>query len=199
LLPAVSIFWAADAVSEEYPAVATESNLRAVILGEGKGFSKADLRDMDLNQDGVVDVADLIVYLRSLPPRPNGVNFEVTQSVVKEGDGVVSLTITVSPAYQGDISYVVKGTATAGADYSVLGGTIAVHGHTAVLDITLVDDLILEEVDSLTVTLIPKAGYQIGFAQQHTMFIVDNDAVWEVVYTWVLPWSSHAAARSIKR
>jgi hypothetical protein len=159
--------------------VVTESNLRAVILGEGKGFSKTDLRAMDLNQDGVVDVADLIFYVRSLPPRPNGVNFEATTRVVKEGDGAVSLTVTVSPTYRGAISYVVEGTATSGVDYAVLSGSIAVNGGTAALDITLVDDLVLEEVESLTITLIPDVGYRIGFAQQHTMFIVDNDAIWE--------------------
>jgi hypothetical protein len=99
--------------------------------------------------------------------------------VVKEGDGVVSLTITISPTYQGSISYVVTGTATSRADYVALGGKIAVTDSTAALNITLVDDLILEDVDSLTVTLLPDVGYRIGSAQQHTLFIVDNDAMWE--------------------
>ncbi len=175
----------ATALATTFPAVVTEQNLRAVIMGVGSGLSSSDLSSMDLNNDNVVDVADLVIYVRAQGARPNGVNFTQSQTTVTEGD-TARLLITIAPGYTGNVSYLLQGTAVCGTDYDPPSGScgsapqpLAVSGVSAELAIHALDDLLAANTRTVQVTLLTDAGYSLGYAQQHAVYINDNDAVWQ--------------------
>jgi hypothetical protein len=155
----------------------TELDLRDSILGK-KVFTVQELTNQDLNSDGQVDVTDLIYYLGDQNLLLEGVNFKVSESLVNEGDGALNLEVSISPDYQGTINYIISGQATSGEDYSVGSGSIEANGGVATISIPILEDLLLEDVESIIVTLLPQIGYKIGSSQQHISYIIDNDSNW---------------------
>ncbi len=163
--------------AQTLPPIVTNDNLTDAILGR-QTFSAGELEDLDLNGDGAVDTADLIYFRRGLGPLPLGVNFEQFQTLVIEGDDPDPISITVAPGFNGVVNYYVEGTATSGEDFMPLSGTLTVDGSIATFDVAILEDVILEDTESIIVTLDAGSGYSIGTAQQHTYWIADNDELW---------------------
>ena len=86
------------------------------------------------------------------------------------------------------ISYTVSGDATAGSDYTALSGTVIIAANTtsATIDVGILDDLILEDNETVTVTLDSVASgdadITIGAGDTATVTIADNDTA-EVTIT----------------
>lgn len=168
-----------------FPAVVTESNLRSVILGQATSFSNTELTAMDINQDALVDVADLIKYVATLGPRPQGVYFEISETTVTEG-GTATLHVGNTVGFSGTAYYVLEGTAVCGTDYLAPPGgcstaprALTLSGSGADLQIQTVDNLQVSPTRTLIVTLLPDANYALGSAQQQSVYIGENDLVWQ--------------------
>ena len=80
------------------------------------------------------------------------------------------------------ISYSVSGDATAGSDYTVLTGTVTIlaNATTATIDVSVLDDNLLEDNETITVTLTGitsgDADISLGATVSDTVTIADNDA-----------------------
>ena len=94
-----------------------------------------------------------------------------TFTVSRTGTRVATLTV----------NYTVSGTATSGVDYSSLSGTcvIDVGSGTALIDVSPIDDLVIEDPESVLLTLMA-GGYSIGSPASATVTIADDDT--PVVY-----------------
>jgi hypothetical protein len=171
------LFLPAAGAHAAYPAVVTEGNLRQAILQEGGSFTSDELQSMDLNEDGHLDVADLIVYVKD-NNLPRAVAFTSAHSTVNEGDNTLTVEVEYTKDYTGTLRYVVSGNATSGADFTPLSGTLPVDNRLEQITIQLTDDFNVEDGEAILLTLIPDAGYELGASQQHLVHIEDNDGTW---------------------
>jgi len=85
----------------------------------------------------------------------------------------------------GTLKFSVEGTATSGSDYVDLPCTpttpcsVPVNGTSVNIDVTLMNDTdVSEEIESIILQLEPGLGYQVGALNRHTIFIIDDDALW---------------------
>ncbi len=150
----------------------TERRLRDAIL-EGEGYTA----ELDVNNDGQLDVADLVAFLSQ---EAADVSFESSFSEATEDARVFTVTLLVtSKGYAGPVDYTIEGTATNQVDFSGLTGTINVKGTASQMPIAIADDLEVEDVETITLTLQSGSGYNLGARPSHTVYVGDNDAVWE--------------------
>ena len=112
-------------------------------------------------------------------------SFAAATSSAAEDAGTHTVRVNLSPAPHTALAlgYTVSGTATAGADYTALAGTVAVPAGATEVDIAvaLTDDGTRESEETLTLTLADGAGYAVGATGAHTLAIADDDAAGPVV------------------
>jgi len=129
--------------------------------------------------DGATDTDTFDVTVNPVPT----VTIAATDANAAEaGTDAGQFTITLSaPAPAGglEVSYAVTGTATSTTDYADLPGTvtIAANATTATIAVIPVDDAIFEVNESVIVTLIDQAAYNLGNIFTNTVTIADNDAL----------------------
>jgi hypothetical protein len=115
------------------------------------------------------------------------INFASAQSSAREGDGVLTVPITLSRSFTGAVHYSVAAVSTAisGADFAALPGTVAVSGVNGAIPIQVMDDLIIEDTKLLVIDLKsdPDEKYQTGGASRHTVLLFDNDSHWSGTLT----------------
>ena len=110
-------------------------------------------------------------------------NFSDLNSSVTEQNGRIELKVTVSREFSGSLAYSVEGgTPERGADFKSAEFTAIDRGREAVIVIELHDDDVIEDLETIQVTLQQGEGYQLGSARQHTVTIRDNDESWRVVH-----------------
>jgi hypothetical protein len=90
-------------------------------------------------------------------------------TIVRDGSTAAPLTVL----------YAVGGTATPGADYAVLPGSVVIPAGQAsvVLKLAPVDDAIVEAAEIVVLSITLGAGYSIGAPASATVAITDNDIV----------------------
>ncbi len=114
-------------------------------------------------------------------------SFAAATSSADESAGMHSVTVSLSPAPRSAIhlTYTVNGSATAGADFTPLTGSLAViSGATSVdLPVELTDDADDEDDETVTLALESGDGYALAAATVHTLTIVDNDTAISPVIT----------------
>ena len=164
-------------LSQDYPPIVTEINMRKAILEQGGTFSDQELEDMDLNNDNVLNVADLVMYVNQ-NTLPLAVSFIKTQSNTNEKNNSLEIGVEYTKEYSGNMHYIVEGTAVSGEDFTPLSGSLSVDNRLEFINLHFIDDLDIEDVETIIITLIPDAGYQIGVSQQHVIYLYDNDATW---------------------
>ena len=116
-------------------------------------------------------------------PQTIKVNFALSQSSMKEGDGVHQVQLTCSRAFSGQIRYRVShlSTASATTDF-IVTGIVDVTGTTATIPISVLDDLVIEDVKMLVLDLESDPDkYLPGGSSRHTVLLYDNDAYWSGV------------------
>ena len=93
------------------------------------------------------------------------------------GPGVFTVSRTGSTTGALTVNYSVGGTATSGADYAALSGTVVipVGSATAPIVVTPVDDASVEGSETVVVTLTSGTGYTLGAPKTATVTIADND------------------------
>lgn len=120
------------------------------------------------------------------------------RSTTTEQNGHIVLKVAFSHAFDGSLICRVDGTAEHGADFDLPAlktaergadfdpseCTVATDGLVSEIDIVinLRDDALVEDVETIRVTLLPGQGYQLESPQQHTVSIQDNDESWRVVH-----------------
>lgn len=117
-------------------------------------------------------------------PTATGVN-QVTVATVANAaepaqDGQFVVTLAKAAATDTTVTYAVGGTATAGADYTALTGTVVIAaGETsAVIDIGVIDDAVVEDPETVAITLTDVTGdanLALGSATKASAIIADDD------------------------
>lgn len=77
-----------------------------------------------------------------------------------------------------DVTYVVSGTAENGTDYDLLSGTITIPDTALGADLVInpINDVLLEGVENVTVTVVAGAGYGADIPASATLYIGDDEA-----------------------
>ena len=91
--------------------------------------------------------------------------------------GQFTVTRTGSTAAALTVNYAIGGTATNGADYQTLSGSVLIAAGlaSASIDVIPVDDNIVEGSETVILTINPTAAYSLGASSSATVTIADND------------------------
>jgi hypothetical protein len=101
-------------------------------------------------------------------------------SAAESGPAPSAFTVTRSsgdPSLPVIVSYTVGGTATAGADYVALSGSVTILAGqaSATIIITPIDDQVHESAETVLVTLASGTGYSVGTPSGASLTIIDDD------------------------
>ena len=93
------------------------------------------------------------------------------------GSRTVNVALSATPAFTAatSISYRVSGTATAGEDFTPLPGTVSMTGGAGVIPITILQDQMDDDGETIVLTLIAANGYTVGTQGSTTITITDDD------------------------
>ncbi|WP_152535157.1 Calx-beta domain-containing protein, partial [Candidatus Synechococcus spongiarum] len=115
----------------------------------------------------------------SLPKdTPPVVSFSGSESVSEDaGTHGVTVKLTPTPTSNINLNYTMGGTATAGTDYTALSGSVTVAAGKSSVDIPVVitDDEIQESSETIILTLMNGADYDLGATTTYTLTIKDDD------------------------
>lgn len=162
------------------------------------GQTTAEVLVIPINDDLGEPAQSIVIQLRSASHYRVATPSLATASLVDDGDlpvvslnimdGIVaeksspdhgSFRITTTGTGSGNLTvkYQVTGTATSGDDFNALSGTLSI-GKNAVSNITVTirNDSIPEDAETIIITLLPDASYQLDLTTQGTMVIRDDDA-----------------------
>jgi hypothetical protein len=179
------------------------NNLTGVITlaGSTNGFTQTDVTVTVLNDAIKEDVETIVV---TLLPDPGYIFFNDGSATILLRDDdqpVVSLSAwnasptegtntfngfyigRTGPTFAGltagslTVDYVVSGTAEGGVDYVALSGSATIADGTNGVDIpiTLLEDVLFEGTESITLTLLPSANYALG-ESTGTIYLADNES-----------------------
>lgn len=75
------------------------------------------------------------------------------------------------------IPYAISGSATAAQDYQTLSGEVVIPAgsSTAAIDVLVIDDMAIEDSESVAVDLTPGPGYQLSSKSNASLFILDDE------------------------
>ncbi len=106
-------------------------------------------------------------------------SFAVASFTTNEGSGTYNVVVDLSPVptTATTISYTVAGTATPGADYTALTGTVVASASASSVEIpvTITEDSTQEGSETVILILGTGTGYTVGSDRVHTLTITDND------------------------
>lgn len=105
----------------------------------------------------------------------------VTKDIVageNAGDGAFQLTRSLASPQPLLVQLVVEGTATGGIDYVSLPTqvTIAPGEHTVALPVQVLDDLFVEGIENVVVTIVPQSTYQLAVQPSAELWLSDDEA-----------------------
>ena len=110
------------------------------------------------------------------------INANVASAAEPGNDGQFTVTISNPSDIDTVINYVVTGDATPGGDYTTLSGTVTIlaNATTATIDVSVLDESLLEDNETVTVTLTAiassDANVSLGSSLSDTVTITDDDA-----------------------
>lgn len=108
-------------------------------------------------------------------------NFALASSFVNESGGIAAIEVTVDASSVNDITvnYTVASIATSGADYTLSDGSVLILAGSVSEDIQaiIVDDLVTEAAESITITLTSATNATVAGTTVHVLTILDNDQV----------------------
>jgi hypothetical protein len=147
----------------------SQQDIVDAILGR-RVFTPEQLKQMDINQDEKVDVADLVYFLQ---PKVTA-SFVTKESIIDESLESHDVLLNFSGHMIGTAKYTVGGTATPDIDYVKLSGSVSVNGHSAFITIRPIKDTVFEGNETIKITLLPSTDYQLGTQTTHTVNLRDN-------------------------
>ena len=100
-------------------------------------------------------------------------------------NGIFTVTLSQAPSTNVSVNFTVSGTATEGADYVAISTavTVSAGATTATIPITVIDDLLGEGDETVTITLTGGLNYFVGVPNSATVNIADNEPVATIVAT----------------
>lgn len=163
----------------------TENNYREAILEgtiNGRPLTPFDFDFLDLNEDGVLDVLDVLLYLSLVETLPPFIAFEGRDSTLNEGDSGF-ITIRFSKAFSGSVQFTVltaaeTRSAVAGVDFIVGTPVVAADGLSLSIPITILEDVESELMERVVFLIEPGDGYFFEAPLRHTVYIDDNEGIW---------------------
>lgn len=186
-----TLVWCATAHAQ----LVTESNISDAIFGR-QAFTLEEFITLDLNDDGVIDIADLTLHKMSAGALPPSVSFGDARLKVFEGKGAFEVEVVCNRMLPEamTVDFVLSGTATYGSgnDYTVdsydisagQGSVIIPMGaDRATFTVSILDDSEFDEgVEAIDFRLIggSESTYFLGERQLSTVYIEDNDVTWNV-------------------
>ena len=172
-----------------------------VTIAAGTNSATIDLSVLD---DSLIEVDEIVtVTLNAITSGDSDITIAATNSATIQiiDDDSAEVTITAIDPTAGEpdnngqflislsgvsttdtvVNYTVGGTATAGSDYTALSGsvTIAAGSSSAIIDLTVLDDTLIENAETVTVSLASltaDANITIGAADTATITIADDDS-----------------------
>ena len=160
------------------PAGATTAAIPVTLIDDsvGEGDERVVLK---LATSGGYRVVSPGTHTLTIVDDESRVSFASKSQSVDEGSGTHNVGVKLNKAPTSDITvtYTVGGTATAGSDFTALSGTVTVPAGatTATIPVTVIDDGVGEHDETVVLTLVRSAGYQMFFPIRHTLAIVDNE------------------------
>ena len=130
-------------------------------------------------------LTDVVINVSDVDERPPitatiTATIAATDTTTEEGlsSGEFAITLSAPATEDMTISYTVGGTATAGTDYIALPATVTIAaGQTsATIAVTLVDNDLAEDAETIIIRLMGGTGYDLGNTTTATVTIADNDA-----------------------
>ena len=93
------------------------------------------------------------------------------------GSRTVNVALSATPTFTAatTVSYAVSGTATAGEDFTPLPGTVSMTGGAGAIPITILQDQMDDDGETIVLTLIAANGYTVGTQGSTTITITDDD------------------------
>ena len=160
------------------PAGATTATIPVKIIDDGEPESSETVV-LTLAPPAGYRVGSPGTHTLTIADNEPAVSFASASQSAGEGSGTRNVGVTLDRAPTTDITvkYTVRGKATAGSDYTALSGTVAVAAGatTAVIPVTIVDDSVGENTESVVLTLAANSGYGVGSSRTHVLTIVDDD------------------------
>jgi hypothetical protein len=176
----------------------SEKNLTDAVL-ERQQFLPIELDALDLNSDGVVNIADLTHHLLRVSNLVPSVAFRARTASGHEDDSAVGVPLSFTKAIETDmaVTYSLGGTATygpkeEGGDFMIADGydlaantgaiNVTAGATEAVLYLSIHDDAVFGEgMETIDIQLTggDSLTYFLGPMQNHTFYVDDNDAEWQ--------------------
>ena len=93
------------------------------------------------------------------------------------GNRMVNVALSATPAFTAptSLSYRVSGTAIAGEDFAPLSGSVSITGGAGAIPITILDDQIDDDSETIVLTLTAANGYTVGLQANTIITISDDD------------------------
>ncbi len=168
--------------SQDTDAVHDRATLSHSVLGGGYTLGSGPDLNLVVNDDesGTPPPAPTPIPVQPPQSTPTA-SFASASSSAGEGAGTRDVAVSLSSAPPSTITlnYMVGGSATPGADYDALPGTVSVpNGATSVnVPVRITDDAEDEADETVVLTLTSGSGYTVGSRRVHTLTITDNDGV----------------------
>ncbi|WP_305982873.1 BspA family leucine-rich repeat surface protein [Roseivirga thermotolerans] len=178
----------------DYTAVTAETITFAGTVGETQSFTITPTADSSVesnetltvsmsnlvtdaaNTVTITDEATIIILNDDVPV----VSFNTTAQSSTESVTSSSIVVNLDQAglSAATVDYTVSGTATGGVDYTLVNGTLsfAAGELSKTIDLTIVDDALIEENETVVITLSNASGASLGTNTVFTYTIVNNDA-----------------------
>jgi len=179
------------------PAPDASGFYRVGLDSDGDGLSDAlegvlptDPNSVDTDSDGFSDGIEMAndtnpsdANSRPLRGTQPGVQFAQATSRAIEHEGMILIAVEFDTLYSGELFFSVSAmsNATGEVDFSVSqAGKVSVNGATALIPLSLLEDLEVEEMEAIVLELHDdKAGsYHVDANLTHTVLLIDNDANW---------------------
>lgn len=155
----------------------------AVDAGNNSLAVDQDAATLTFDQAGQLRIFHSIVdmgafELQSVAPVPT-VGFTLASQTAGEGAGVFSLTVSLSAATTKNVTvpFTLGGTATNGTDYTISSSplTIPAGSTSASIQVTIIDDALVDGNETVIVTLGSPTNATLGSPTAETLTITDND------------------------
>jgi surface antigen len=142
-----------------------------VALNSSTALNQETAFGLDLDNNGIVGVLPVVTIAAS----DSSAGEVITGQV--QNPGLFTLTRSGNIASALTVGYTISGTATNGADYSALSGTVtfAAGNSNAVVNLNVIDDGVFEGNETVALTLVANAAYTLGTGTSGTVTIADND------------------------
>ena len=138
--------------------------------GDSFNYTATDGTDSDSANVRITVVANM--------ERPNVTITASDPNAAEGGANLGRFTITrdVAVSTSLTVNFTVGGTATSGSDYRNLGSSVTIPAgqRTATLVVTPISDTVLENDETVQVTLVARSGYTVGSPSRATVTIADN-------------------------